>query len=99
VKSCAYCGRENGDDASHCRECGTEFPSAGASEELLETPAVSAEHPVRRSLSPEETQQALATVCTCRTLEEADLLVTQLNAAGINATIPDEALSRPWRGT
>jgi hypothetical protein len=29
MKSCAYCGRENLDDATHCRECGTdEFVAA-----------------------------------------------------------------------
>jgi uncharacterized membrane protein YvbJ len=25
MKNCAYCGRENTDDAAHCRECGTPF--------------------------------------------------------------------------
>jgi len=25
MKNCAYCGRENTDDAAHCRECGTTF--------------------------------------------------------------------------
>jgi hypothetical protein len=32
VKKCSYCGRENSDEAVHCRECGTELvvPSAGA---------------------------------------------------------------------
>jgi len=26
VKVCGYCGRENDDASTHCRECGTEFP-------------------------------------------------------------------------
>jgi hypothetical protein len=26
VKKCSYCGRENSDEAVHCRECGTLFP-------------------------------------------------------------------------
>jgi hypothetical protein len=32
VKKCSYCGRENSDEAAHCRECGTEFvvPSVDA---------------------------------------------------------------------
>ena len=25
MKKCSYCGRENSDEAVHCRECGTEF--------------------------------------------------------------------------
>jgi len=25
MKRCGYCGRENGDDAARCQECGTEF--------------------------------------------------------------------------
>jgi hypothetical protein len=25
MKKCSYCGRENADEATHCRECGTEF--------------------------------------------------------------------------
>src|SRR5262245_60312824 len=24
--ACGYCGRDNDDTATHCRECGTEFP-------------------------------------------------------------------------
>jgi hypothetical protein len=27
MKTCDYCGRENTDDAAHCRECGTRFVS------------------------------------------------------------------------
>jgi hypothetical protein len=32
MKKCAYCGRENNDEAMHCQECGTEFaaPSVAA---------------------------------------------------------------------
>jgi hypothetical protein len=25
MKKCSWCGRENGDDAPHCQECGTAF--------------------------------------------------------------------------
>lgn len=28
MKSCAYCGRENTDEAARCQECGTEFVTA-----------------------------------------------------------------------
>ena len=27
MKACSYCGRDNEAQATHCRECGTEFPS------------------------------------------------------------------------
>ncbi len=30
MKKCDYCGRENCDEAAHCRECGTKFPDAPA---------------------------------------------------------------------
>ena len=30
VKKCSYCGRESGDDAAHCRECGTALPDPSA---------------------------------------------------------------------
>jgi len=30
VKKCSYCGRDNADDASNCRECGTEFEREAA---------------------------------------------------------------------
>lgn len=30
LNTCSYCGRENAEDATHCFECGTEFPKAVA---------------------------------------------------------------------
>jgi hypothetical protein len=30
MKTCTYCGRKNEDDATRCRECGTEFAVARA---------------------------------------------------------------------
>ena len=27
MKTCSYCGRENADEATRCRECGTETPA------------------------------------------------------------------------
>ncbi len=93
MKVCNYCGRENEAAATHCRECGNaEFKSAGS---VPPTPPVERETPVKfipRTLSSSERQQSFATLQTCRTLEEADWLVTQLDAAGIEALIPDEGL-------
>jgi hypothetical protein len=30
MKKCEYCGRENDQETSHCRECGTALPVSGA---------------------------------------------------------------------
>jgi hypothetical protein len=34
-KKCAYCGRENGEDAARCCECGTELLTAPSAAEAL----------------------------------------------------------------
>lgn len=43
MKRCFYCGRKNTDEATHCRECGTEFEQAIAlqTSEKLEVPEFS----------------------------------------------------------
>jgi hypothetical protein len=77
MKECAYCGRENEDAAARCRECGTE-------EFKSEAPA----SPREQSDLSEE----LITLTSSRNLPEADLIVSRLDAAGIEAFIPDEFL-------
>ena len=91
MKTCSYCGKENEDGAMTCRECGTEkFRSAEPSKppSLPEKPAGF----IPRTLTQEERQQAFVTLRSCRTIEEADALATQLKAEGIDAFLPDEAL-------
>jgi hypothetical protein len=45
MKNCDYCGRENTDDAVHCRECGTRLiPEASASQT---SKAATSDNPVR----------------------------------------------------
>ena len=79
MKECAYCGRENDDQAVHCSECGTdEFKTdapAGADDRL----------------SP---QDELVTLIRCERLSDADLVVSRLETAGIEAFIPDEFLAQ-----
>jgi len=43
-------------------------------------------------LASTELQNDLVTLLTCRTLAEADLIVSRLEGAGIGAIIPDEFL-------
>lgn len=95
MKKCAYCGRENPDDAVHCLECGTEFVQPSP------TPPTPEPEPARpryeiRPLSPEEAKLDLVTILTCQTLFDADMVVSELEAAGIQAVIPDEFQAEAW---
>ena len=38
MKACAYCGKENEDNASHCVECGTEFETVENTDPALREP-------------------------------------------------------------
>ena len=97
MKNCSYCGKENDEDASYCRECGTnEF----AAPQPVESATDGAAFTEQTSLSeldfltptPQEMQQTLVNLIRCRTLGEADLMVAQLEAGGIPAFIPDQFL-------
>ena len=97
MKHCAYCGKENDDDAVSCRECGTEeFKEAPRADKPAESmtpePEIVATKLEFMSLTPQEMQMDVVNLMRCRTLGEADLLVAQLEAAGIHAFIPDQFL-------
>lgn len=80
MKTCAYCGRENRDDAVNCSGCGeTEF---GATAPAQDPPADDADD--------------LVTLAKCAKLEDADVIVSLLEAAGIQAFIPDEQLTQTF---
>ena len=99
MKSCGSCGRENEDAASQCCECGStdlrttnqpppapEASSAGA--ELLD--ATERRLEPARVLSPAEMELDFVTLIKCGSLPEADVVVSELEGAGIEAIIPDE---------
>jgi ribosomal protein L40E len=75
MKTCSYCGRDNIDEALHCRECGTKFepPEPPEDRSQLEDPALS-----------------LVIVKTFNTVVDAAMLKTRLEEAGIEACIPEE---------
>lgn len=79
MKECAYCGRKHEDQATRCSGC-------GASEFKSDAPPESDE----RS-NPEE---ELVILKRCERLADADLVVSRLATAGIEALLPDEFLSQ-----
>lgn len=79
MKECAYCGRENEDDAVRCLECGTDAFKTDAPGESADLP----------KLDP---QEELVTLVAGQRLADADILVGRLEAAGIEGIIPDEFL-------
>jgi len=104
MKICDYCGAENDDAAVNCRSCGTQnFKTATG---LAPTPVTapperkpepeSSPSPAGefRELTPREKEMDLVTLLTCRTLADADLVVSELRSAEIDAFIPDECLSQ-----
>jgi hypothetical protein len=93
MKICDYCGRQNEDEAIKCCECGTQEFKISAAETNI--PAESPTHGWKfKELTPQEMQMDLVTLFRCRTLTEADMIVSQLHSAGIFALIPDEFLSQ-----
>ena len=75
MKNCSYCGRENEDAAVGCSECGTEFESSTEPE-----------------VDPQLLDPALSLVIvgTYRNVIDASMVMTRLEAAGIEACIPEE---------
>src|SRR5437879_12917822 len=90
MKLCAYCGHGNDETALQCCECGTEeFKSSSA----ISASDESAGQQLRfADLAPRAMQNDLVTLVRCRTLLEADMIVSQLEAAGIPAFVPDQFL-------
>jgi hypothetical protein len=75
MKKCPYCGRENDDTLAVCSECGVELT-----------------RPPAPGIDPQLTDPALSlvTIATFSSPQEASLLVARLEAAGIEACIPEE---------
>jgi hypothetical protein len=75
MKKCLYCGRENDEAATSCCECGTEFNSSSAAE-----------------VDPRLTDTTLAPIIVgrFRNVIDASMARARLEAAGIEADIPEE---------
>ena len=74
MKKCPYCGHDNGDDATVCVACQTELA------------------PPAPNVDPRLTDPSLSlvTVASFKSVEDAGLLKSRLEAAGIEACIPEE---------
>lgn len=75
MKKCAYCGRENTEDARACFECGTEFKTPEA---------------LKGDLNLQDPTLSLVIVGTFGNVVDATMARTRLEAAGIEACIPEE---------
>lgn len=75
MKTCSYCGYQNEDADTLCRGCG----------ESLKQPAVQNE-----AADLKDPATAPVVVATFHSLEEAELLKSELEAVGIEAYIPEE---------
>jgi hypothetical protein len=74
MKKCGYCGHQNEDDAALCSACGTDEFATDAPVETVKP----------------DPQNDLVLLTTCQMLADADLIVSRLAGAGIEAFIPDE---------
>ena len=94
MKRCSYCGVEYPDDAVMCLTDHTPLDPAAPPPPAARAPEPAPKRPVYHfaSLSPADRQQSLVTLVTCATLVAADMVVTRLRAAGIEAFLPDECV-------
>ena len=75
MKTCSYCGHADEDAAANCAGCGTTYTAAKAD---ADAPALA------------DPAENLVVVARCRTSVEAYLLRSRLEAAGIEACVPEE---------
>jgi hypothetical protein len=91
MKKCSYCGAEYADEAVECVIDHTvlDQPGAPSPSPAAESKPLGYEF---EALSEADKEKDLVTLMKCGTLTEADLVVSRLRAAGIDAFLPDETL-------
>jgi hypothetical protein len=95
MKKCSYCGAEYPDDAVICAVDHTPFerPAGLPGTEASEPPEPKEPEYRFPPLSEEERKHDFVTLVTCTTLPAADVILGRLEAAGIEASVPDESIS------
>lgn len=94
MKTCPYCGAEYPDDAVMCTIDHTPFEQP-SKPPAPETKVVEYRF---RPLSPEDLQRDFVTLVSCANLPAADVIMGRLEAAGIEAFIPDESVMQVMGG-
>ncbi len=92
MKACKYCGRENDDHAAHCGDCGgSEFKSK-APDTIPESVSAVQPAPVTPEALIGVAKGPLITRITCRTPQEANLVIMELESAGIIGIVENEVV-------
>ena len=94
MKACPYCGAEYPDDTRVCPIDQTPIsPEPAAPKSVSARPKVLPRAEFEfAELTAAQRQLDLVTLVRCGTLMSADLLVSRLRAAGIEAFIPDQSV-------
>ena len=94
MNKCSYCGAEYADDVLECPIDHTPLVEPKVAPAPVALPRAESDQPNYEfaPLSAADRQMDLVTLVKCGTLVEADLVVSRLRAAGIQAFIPDECL-------
>ncbi len=90
MKTCSYCGAEYADDATTCPVDHTSLDQPDPPKPVL--PASEGLRYEFPELSELDKQKDFVTLVSCANLPEADLIVSTLRAAGIEAFMPDESI-------
>jgi hypothetical protein len=94
MNKCSYCGAEYSDDVLECPIDHTPLVEPGVRPAPHSPPSSGPARPDYEftPLSAADRKKDLVTLVRCGTLVAADLVVSRLEAAGIQAFIPDEFL-------